>query len=94
MKKIIIIPIMFLLFSLAAIAIIELRNDKIQIDSINSTTPTKVQKQKLISYYFDEEKGMKEVKDYKKVGYHIVISFNETSWRVFTSKKNFNEVVK
>ena len=65
----------------------------INIDNINSIIPNKQQKEKLEKYYYDMEKGMKNVKDYKKSGQHIIISFNETPYRVFTSKKHFNEVI-
>ena len=94
MKKLILNLIIILLCSFVAIATIELSNDKIKIDSINSITPTKEQKKNLDSYYFDKEKGMEEVTEYKKNKDHVVIYFNNTPWRVFTSKKHFNEVTK
>lgn len=58
------------------------------------TIPTKEDKQKLNKYYFDKEKGMKQVTDYKKSGGIVAISFNNTSWRVFTSVDNFNKILK
>ncbi|KKN02318.1 hypothetical protein LCGC14_1118730, partial [marine sediment metagenome] len=86
--------IIFHLLSIAAISIVELQNNKINIDSLNLITPSKQQKEKLNNYYLDKEKGMLEVKGYQKSQDHVIISFNDTSYRVFTSKKYFNELIK
>ncbi len=91
MKKIIIVVLIFVLLSFSIIAVGELTK-KSKIDKLKSITPTKKQKEQLENYYKDIDKGMKEVKEYRKSPDHVIISFNDTSWRVFTSKKHFNTI--
>jgi len=60
--------------------------------SIITAALTKEERSKIETYYFDKDKNMTSITTIENRGKFVVISFNNSDWRVITTKKKFDEV--
>jgi len=65
-----------------------------KIDKLIEKEINKTGKERLEDYYFDKEKGIEKVKSYKESEELVIIYFDNTSWRVITSKEKFYDILK
>jgi hypothetical protein len=94
MKKII-------LFTLIGIMMVSIVSSQVQLigkEPINKQTLikdlTKKESDILVNNYKDKIKGITGVKNVKIKGHHVAISFDGSSYRVFTSKERYYKLIK